>query len=592
MKQLLTGLSAVLTAAMAFDASAYSLRGTNDTTVAFEDQPGRPFMWHRFTIRQVLGKGTQTGVNVDELGLFDASGERQNVGLTVKNSGAQSSLAGGDMCWDSMDYQSTASDRGLEKMVDDDSATCTYAWGKGGLPQLGKESSWLSLTMRLASGKNPVTSYDAIPVYDASNGRTLRGYSLKGSADGQTWFLLDEQQDRPYSTDATFKWQSDSSIFEAGASHQGYPVASHESGTYVLSGDGTSGLLKDVDNGRYCRLSVVKNGSGVWTLGGRQTFTGDLLVNAGTLKLEPFRNTYKWFKLVIKQSSATGDNCVGVGELGLFDRNGERQNGGMIKVAAGTNVNLQPGCACLNWTWPVASGRDLDKAFDDVAGDIGNCLLLMPTSRVDPNNSGTWITILMRLAPDANPIASYDVLSIGFGGARGIRGYELWGGTSIDSTNWNTGWDLLDSESDRKCDETKWQSNNEDFAAGAAHKGYPISSSPKSAEVHDFLDSAASIRVATGACLEALSPMTLDHLTPSLAGNGTYAGFSFAEEGVVDVDETVPHAYAITFEDCTGLSNLTNWQVRANGVIKKNWWVEASGNRLTVCSKGLVVLVR
>lgn len=594
MKRILPVFAVALSAAVPCSVhGAYSLRGTNDTAAVFEDQPGRPFSWYRFTIKQVLGKGVQVGVNVTELGLFDANGTRQNVGLAVKDPGTQFSLGQGEMCCDSAAYRFAASsDRGLEKMADDNSMTWMYVYGSL-LPELGKESSWLSFTMRLAAGKNPITSYDAVPLYDAANGRTLQGYSLMGSADGQAWFPIDEQHDRPYTTDGTYKWQSDSSTFETGALHQGYPVASHESGTYVLSGDGTSGVLEDVDNGRYCRLSIVKNGEGVWTLGGRQTFTGDLIVNAGTLKLEPFRKPYTWFKLVINQASKLGtDNGVSVGEIGLFDKNGNRQNCGMSISPAGRNANLEPGCACLNWSWPTANARGLDKAYDEVAGDIGNCLLLQPSKHVDPDAAGTWITIVMRLASGTNPIASYDVLSIGWnGGARGIMGYELWGSTSIDSSNWATGWDLLDSESNRKCDVTKWQSNQDDFVAGAAHTGYSIDSCPTDAEICDFLDSAASICIAPGARLETLSPMPLNRLTLDESGNGTYAGFDFAETGVVEVADKKPRNYAIGFENCTNLDNLKKWQVKANGEIVKGRWVELAPNGLNVCANGLAIVV-
>lgn len=594
MTRILPALGVVLSVAAPCSVlGAYSLHGTNDTAAVFEDQPGHPFSWYRFTIKQVWGKGSQTGVNVAELGLFDARGTRQNVGLTVKDSGTQSSLVPGEMCWDSTAYKSTASGRGLEMIADDNSATHVYGSGST-LPQLEKESSWLSLTMRLASGKNPVASYDAIPVYDAYNGRTLQGYSLMGSVDGQVWFPLDEQRDRPYATDGTSMWQSDSSTFETGALHQGYPVASHESGTYVLSGDGASGVLEDVDNGRYCRLSIVKNGEGIWTLGGRQTFTGDLIVNAGTLRLEPFRKPYTWFKLVIRQASTKGtDNCVSVGELGLFDKNGHRQNCKMNISPAGRNASLEPGCACLNWSWPTASGRGLDKAYDEVAGDIGDCLLLMPSKHVDPDADGTWITIVMRLASGAKPIASYDVLPIGWNnGARGIMGYELWGSTSIDSSNWATGWDLLDSESNRKCDVTKWQSNQDDFVAGAAHTGYSIASSPEDAEVCDFLESAASIRVASGARLEALSPMPLNRLTLDESGNGTYVGFDFAEAGVVEVADKKAKSCPIAFENCTGTENLVDWTIMCKGEVVKDRWISRAANGLRVCANGLAIIVK
>jgi len=90
---------------------------------------------------------------------------------------------------------------------------------------------------------------------------------------------------------ATFKNDSSSSGLTFGKSVEGVATAGNTTTLYL---DGTStlnsiggqnttiGVIGDGSNGG--KLAVVKNGVGLWTLNGNNTFTGGLTVNAGTIR--------------------------------------------------------------------------------------------------------------------------------------------------------------------------------------------------------------------------------------------------------------------------------------------------------------------
>lgn len=133
----------------------------------------------------------------------------------------------------------------------------------------------------------------------------------------------------------------------------------------ALDGDGTNDCeVADVDDGDG-RVSVVKEGSGVWALTGRQSFSGSLHVKEGTLHL---RNPdyYTWFRFVVK--SNLGSLQTRLYELGLFDGSSNRVPFTALNTFADSRGNLQYGEAALIRDGNLKSTGPFGNLFDENSG--------------------------------------------------------------------------------------------------------------------------------------------------------------------------------------------------------------------------------
>ena len=207
----------------------------------------------------------------------------------------------------------------------------------------------------------------------------------------------------------------------------------------TLDGSASGSELRGVSDGD--GLSIVKEGSGDWTLEGPVDVSGTVTVRGtGTFKIHnPSHEPFKYFKLTIKENAAgspvwTGANVEGLSyqstntvqllEFGLYDKDGNRQNRGLKKAATWLTAqpDLNPGeCAVASsrpWAEYVAP-RGLEALFDDVLrldGDSYDHVMNMyrtpgrdPGNPMVKDNPDGWLPIVMRLTNGTPEIVSYDI---------------------------------------------------------------------------------------------------------------------------------------------------------------------------------------
>ena len=173
-------------------------------------RPADRYTWYRWTIKASYStaNGGNEGMTIaQELGLFDANGMRQNLGLTMNSNIA--TLAIGQIGLDTeYNYwtREVVSEQGvvtnwrqLDCLCDD--AKTDPGWtiqpynsktaSSGSYPpRLDKTNSWLKVVLRLPYDASPVTSWDW--AYSVNSSRSIvprvpMYYTLEGSVDGLHW---------------------------------------------------------------------------------------------------------------------------------------------------------------------------------------------------------------------------------------------------------------------------------------------------------------------------------------------------------------------------------------------------------------------
>ena len=218
--------------------------------------------------------------------------------------------------------------------------------------------------------------------------------------------------------------------------------------TLVLDGtNACENVVRDVSDGEDGgTVSVLKRGSGTWTLGGDQTFTGGITVEGGTLIVGTSK-AFKYYRLLIKEimdnrpdllqirknkkdsiSLESQNSSPTFDEIGLWAKDNSRQNMNLkYKVAWG--VNLLPGefgfgDGILYNNSTAAGYRDL--MFDGCRYTSENWLpggkqwgssvvsapfyrnkTRMNSPRLD--DESTWIPVDMCLREGAQPIDHFDI---------------------------------------------------------------------------------------------------------------------------------------------------------------------------------------
>jgi hypothetical protein len=236
----------------------------------------------------------------------------------------------------------------------------------------------------------------------------------------------------------------------------------------TLDGSASGSELAGVTDG--AGLSIVKEGSGDWTLDGPVDLSGTVAVRGtGTLKIHnPSHEPYKYFKLTIKENAAgspvwTGEkfenqsykttNSVQLLEFGLYDRDGNRQNRGLKKAATWLTAQpkLKPGeCAVASSRKWVAENapQDLEALFDDVLKFDGDsrqhAMVISRNGTDDPgnpmvkDNPDGWLPIVMRLTNGTPEIVSYDICyyqhNMSSGAYANPTAFEVFG--SSDGETW------------------------------------------------------------------------------------------------------------------------------------------------------------
>ncbi len=436
-------------------------------------------------------------------------------------------------------------------------------------------------------------------------------------------------------------------------------------GTYGISSDAMTLYLdgtntaenvvlnvSDGDNGG--KLSVVKEDSGNWCLGGDLTFTGDISVKGGTLTLRK-PTKYTWYRWTITSlyphkaippypSWPTGGGIVDyfhIYEFGLYDKDGNNQArllGLHTNALVRENyIDLDPGTVQLQTTkcfGVIQSGNltvgnvtsnvaySIERAFDE--GYDGwktwgaryqfytNGVICRPTQ----SKPATWVPITMRLNPDANEVVGYDFANIYGGWSPSwdscISNYFI--EASLDGIHWDTltnveasvvhfdggMWVCQGGYTDGEDAHTTRIYGSDSFPNANPHIAwYPLKGHPDT--LPTVLDPAGVVSVSGGGklTLEAGSDaITLSKLKLNASpdtGTGTIEGFTFAPDGTLEI-ENVPESdkteIPVLFLNVTGLENLTNWNLEVNGKPHSSKKVSIVDGKLSLVTGGTLLSIR
>lgn len=422
-------------------------------------------------------------------------------------------------------------------------------------------------------------------------------------------------------------------------------LATPEGGTLVLDGDARATFKDDRVSGLSDGegvLSVEKRGTGTWRLTGTNTFSGTVSVKEGTLVVEGDHASYSWFRFsVLDYLIGGGTEFPKIQEIALYDDKGVRRNTGLTvarKEVSRTDSNivyetvdapdaLLPGTAAYgregsyragfsSGKSPETDDRDLAKAFDDSnagSGANGWYVNKVPDGRsvIPDGTDANALQVVMRLADAAPRIAAYDICAGSSMYPRYFIGHWRLEG-SMDGVSWEVLTNVVFTTDTTNMTDAnkskfahKWYSRHEQESWGDALEsgrtlsaddpGFPVRGQTQTTGLHAFED-VKWVSVAPGAKLIANGEATIPGLSVNPAvGTGTIDGFSFAEEGVINVetDEAGEQSFDVTLKDCTDFTNVGNWTVSANGKPRRSWRATATADgHVTVRPGGLMLIVK
>ena len=367
--------------------------------------------------------------------------------------------------------------------------------------------------------------------------------------------------------------------------------------------------ILDITDSAERPVSVVKEGSGTWVLGGEQSFRGSLDVKGGKLIVRR-PEKYTWHRWTITSKEGTrGDpnNYYQMQEFAVFDAEGYRQNVGLSLNS--DYASLKPGEVAYGTDKvPVinAAGADLNCLFDDIkslgGGNGWNATMRAPNQTANiqtpvRNDPTSWIPIVMRLPSEAKSVESYDVVFFQTNShVRSVTSYFVDG--SVDGVHWDR---LSTVDTIGEVGANCWQYsgkgkvNNE---SSKAHKnGCGIDSAPKT--LFNVLNNVKSVSVNSGAELVFEGDIVIPALTFDCeAGGGTFSGCKFAgENGFVDLvnvsDGVTEIDFGWKFNGCTGTDNIKNWVLKVDGVETSRFTLKCDvDGSLSAVRTGLRLVIR
>lgn len=461
--------------------------------------------------------------------------------------------------------------------------------------------------------------------WNGDDSRVPTAWRLQGSNDGRTWFDLDVRSAKNFTP--TYKasvWQGGSG-FECGTTSLNGVATVDEGAALAVAGEvelasvvnnGTvslAGGAKAVfspDEGAICSVSgggitgdggIVKSGDGVLEMDGDNSYTGDTTVESGVLRIgRGEASGARWFRLIIKKKYALKSNAslLRLAEWALYGRDGTRQNLSLA-VCPGSLADrrMPPGSCKVNCSYAVSNTNALFNGSYAEGTAIKDLYIRgLPVDgngypAMSANEPSTWVTVTLRLAETAAPVAGYNL----------FVGYYNWNGTecspsrwtieaSVDGENWFTADDRSAADATGPGDNEAGYNGGEPFALSVS-EGAPGATIPA--------DSA--VEVASGARLEIVNAArTISRLRIDCAdGAGTVAGFNPAASGTLYLENaarlnTQWTTLPITLEAPVNVSNLRSWSVFADGVRveRADFRVDRSGAAGIRVRPGALILLR
>ena len=567
------------------------------------------YKWFRLSIAQI-GPGGVNEMRIRQISLFDKDGVRQNAGLTLAGPAETSDglvLAATNIAPGQAYYDRSAAGKTVVSFQNTEAfpyGTLAYAFdgiysgGSGGCftirwksgssncnPSPSNRSTWIPIVMHLPDSANPVTHFDIVGINrtaDTSNGYMPTRVMMEGSHDGFVWEEL-------YSNVDTSK-----------------PLLAQNNTTWnqwISDGGDTE---------------AVANRS-------RPIDKGCLLSKSGDVE----RRYFSWFRLSIAElgdnsgNNNTGDdNAWNVRQIGLYDRDGNRLNKGLVAAegvtAAGNQTHAilgtvpQPGqvgfdASAAGNKVKISNAGGLNLNFDDIyeGGDGGaNTYRWRTASEVDlvpkAKNRMTWIPIVMRLDGPA-ALDHFDIETMNNNDTQSPKRFMLEG--SADGEDWYVLYDNATTGAANAIEPSSynWWLSDGIQAKKTSHarlegEGFPVSMSYVPDSGSQF-PNGVNAQVLSGATLRAEGVrQTIKTLKVDSAGAGTLDGFTFAENGTIDVTfaDAFPQTAALpgTYVNCEGLENVARWNIKVNGSPSGKYRVSVKDGAITFVVRGLTISFR
>ncbi|MBP3404691.1 MAG: autotransporter-associated beta strand repeat-containing protein [Kiritimatiellae bacterium] len=358
-------------------------------------------------------------------------------------------------------------------------------------------------------------------------------------------------------------------------------------------------------------ITIEKTGAGTWTLNGSNTIHGMVSVKNGTLKVRNTSGRFRYYRLTIRDSHNPGESGkINIGEIALYDAEGKQVNKGLSRndnyhaISAGQCAFMRFGFHWPNSFQSLCDGKSnqtyLWFADGGKKDSEGGTLL-----KYDRNNTLTHAPFLMMLADDAAEVKSYDVLL--FSDVVGSKGacpgdWILEG--SPDMLHWTKLHEITNETFPNDITGTdmwvgaKVQAERDKSLPVTHEGGFPVNIS--SATIPCTVLDNATVSVAKGATLETSDSIAISRLRldGSSAGNGAISGFSFAEDGdleVVNLNADDRVEIDVDISNVEGKSNLSKWGLTATAAdgsrLLRKAIMSATG-KLSICANGLVVIVK
>lgn len=391
---------------------------------------------------------------------------------------------------------------------------------------------------------------------------------------------------------------------------------------------GTTNYLQNLDEGE-ATVSLVKTGGGTWILQGRQSFSGDLTVSNGTVAVRDIDDNYTWFRFIVKRVAGNHDYFNAV-EMAFYDEEGVQQFYNPVRVepvprssntwvwCKGDYRALNPGEVSFgkpgwykNQWYKPSDFRDFGVLFDRNAksgqpsveiyyggdGETG------AVRKFNPENSDTWLHIVMRMPENSRPIASYDMMSSStYGRERrpnvftleGSRDGVFW--TKLHDVSWGNG---IIGTGDVSTGEYQWMSDGSTTASTPSSPAirpdcgwrlsYPdVSDEPQLINVGRICVSAGASLIGDGS--RTISSLLID----AKNGAGLISGFKIAKDGMIEIEnyERTSEVADLGLEalNVDGLSNLSGWQLAGANLTGRKILVR--DNRVCVAGIGMSVVIR
>ena len=177
---------------------------------------GTKYSWYRLTVKRTVGIATGDLTNpqlrINELGLFDASGNRLNVGL-AKTAGNTIPSAGQACHW-LKDW-----DKSVQNLFDQTlSSSAASLFSVNAYVYPDQPNTWVQVVMRLPESAAEAVSYDICANQANDNKWEPNAWTMEASADGVFWDTVANvtSNDLVY---AIQHWISDNSAFTKNARH-------------------------------------------------------------------------------------------------------------------------------------------------------------------------------------------------------------------------------------------------------------------------------------------------------------------------------------------------------------------------------------